>query len=395
MKYGAMLLKLAQDIRASYWFIPATLVLFALALAHASEWLDHNTDLVPFSLPSTLLDTQVDGARNTLSTIATSVIGVTGVMFSMTIVAVSFAAGNYGPRLIGNFMRDRGNQISLGILIATFVYTLSILRAVQDPSDSAGVEAFVPQYSMLLAMLGSVLAVFTMIYFVHHVPETINVSNITANLGRRLETEIMTLIDAQKDLQDETEPDAPDRAPDREITHTTAGYVQTLNYPLIEDLMQNNGWRLRLEKVPGDFITRYTTIVQVWSDQELTEDDICALRNCYAIGVSRTEHQNILFLVDELVEMLARALSPGVNDPFTAINCLNWMHNALKTAQSHGQGLGENGARTYRCGPKLTYDVLFKRSCLASEPYCKSDHLALEHYKNTVRDLSETSRDTT
>lgn len=133
MNKRALLLKLAQDMRASYWFIPANMVLFAIVLAYGSEWLDHNAEILPFQFPESLIDTQVEGARSTLSTIATSVIGVTGVMFSMTIVAVSFAAGNYGPRLIGNFMRNRGNQISLGILIATFVYALLILRAVQDP----------------------------------------------------------------------------------------------------------------------------------------------------------------------------------------------------------------------------------------------------------------------
>ena len=86
MKKRALLLKLAQDIRASYWFIPAALVLLALALASASEWIDRHADLLPFELPPLLADTQADGARNTLSTIATAVIGVTGVMFSMTVL---------------------------------------------------------------------------------------------------------------------------------------------------------------------------------------------------------------------------------------------------------------------------------------------------------------------
>lgn len=389
MKKRALLLKLVQDIRASYWFIPAALVLTALALAHVSEWLDRHAELLPFRLPPAITDTQVDGARSTLSTIATSVIGVTGVMFSMTIVAVSFAAGTYGPRLIGNFMRDRGNQISLGILIATFVYALSILRAVQDPSEAGGIDAFVPQYSMLIAMLGSVIAVFTMIFFVHHVPETINVSNITADLGRRLEREIINLIEANEALEDADRPRAPEEDPDQEITLSAAGYIQTLNYQRVEALADDHGWRFSIDKVPGDFVTPFTPVLRIWADKDLSEQSCADLRGCFAVGVGRTEHQNVLFLVDELVEMLARALSPGVNDPFTAINCLNWMHNALKTAKHYRSGLGEEGAGKYRFGPKLTYDALFRRSFLASFPYCENDHLTLAHYNSCKAGLEE------
>ncbi|WP_299831349.1 DUF2254 domain-containing protein [uncultured Roseobacter sp.] len=389
MRKRALLLKLAQDMRASYWFIPAALVLVALALAHATEWIDRHTELLPFRLPDPFVNTQVDGARSTLSTISTAVIGVTGVMFSMTIVAVSFAAGNYGPRLIGNFMRDRGNQISLGILIATFAYALSILRAVQDPSEAAGVDAFVPQYSMLVAMLGCIIAVFTMIYFVHHVPETINVSNITASLGRRLEAEIVNIIEAEAALEERPDINYPDRPPDHQIMLGSAGYIQTLNYDLIEDLMREKDLQIRIEKLPGDFVTPFTPALTVWTEGGLSDEHYTELCEAYALGVSRTEHQNVLFLVDQLVEMLARALSPGVNDPFTAINCLNWMHNALKTAKHHGDGLGKDGAGKYVLGPRLTYDDLFKRSFLASQPYCETDHLAHGHYKSKVSDLNK------
>lgn len=391
MNKRALLLKLAQDIRASYWFIPANMVLFAIVLAHASEWLDHNAEILPFQLPDTFLDTQVDGARSTLSTIATSVIGVTGVMFSMTIVAVSFAAGNYGPRLIGNFMRNRGNQISLGILIATFVYALLILRAVQDPSEGMSVDAFVPQYSMLLALLGCILAVFTMIYFVHHVPETINVSNITANLGQRLEREIAAIIDAEADRDARKEVTYPDTTPDHTITLNGAGYIQALNFQRVAALTKKGDWLLRIEQQPGDFVSPYTPVMSVWSEEELTDDEETELRDCYALGTSRTEHQNVLFLVDELVEVLARALSPGVNDPFTAINCLNWMKSALDVAQHHGDGLGPDGAGKHPLGPRLSYDTLFARSFLASKPYCDTDELAKKSYDTLVAELKRST----
>lgn len=387
MKYRAKLLQLAQAIRASYWFIPATMVLCTFALANLAIWMDRSADMLPFQLPKVLANTQIEGARSTLTTIATSVIGVTGVMFSMTVVAVSFAAGNYGPRLIGNFMRDRGNQISLGILISTFVYALFILRVVQNPVDEGGIAAFVPQYSLLLAVIGCIVAVFTMIYFVHHVPETINVSNITANLGRRLERDIKALIDADAEHETPDDEGFPETDPDRQICLPDTGYIQVLRYHRIKELSDKEACRIKVLQYPGDFVTRFTPVLSIWGAETLDDEEISQLQECFAVGTSRTEHQNIFFLVDQLVEMLARALSPGVNDPFTAINCLNWMHNGLKTAQHHAGGLPDVGARSFELGPCLTFDKLFARSFEASRPYCEPDHLVMARYKELADDV--------
>ncbi|WP_187428535.1 hypothetical protein ROLI_044670 [Roseobacter fucihabitans] len=391
MKYRAKLLQLAQAARASYWFLPASMVLFTFVLANLVIWIDRSPDMLPFQLPDRLSNTQIEGARSTLSTIATSVIGVTGVMFSMTVVAVSFAAGTYGPRLIGNFMRDRGNQISLGILISTFVFSLLVLRVVQSPIEDGEIAAFVPHYSLLLAIAGSIVAVFAMIYFVHHVPETINVSNITANLGHKLERDIRTIIEVNAERGSSDNATLPDTQPDRQLKLPIAGYIQVLRYSRIKELSEEKICDVEILCFPGEFVTRFTPVLNIWQDENLTDEDMSELHECFAVGTNRTEHQNIYFLVDQLVEMLARALSPGVNDPFTAINCLNWMHNALKAAQLHENGMQNKGVRTSALGPILTYDKLLERSFKASKPYCEPDHLVMARYNELMQDLNETS----
>lgn len=399
MKYRAKLRQLAQAARASYWFIPATMVLFTFVLANLAIWIDRSPDMLPFDLPDRLSNTQIEGARSTLSTIATSVIGVTGVMFSMTIVAVSFAAGTYGPRLIGNFMRDRGNQVSLGILISTFVFSLLVLRVGQSPLEEGEVAAFVPHSALLLAIIGSIIAVFAMIYFVHHVPETINVSNITANLGHKLECDIKAIIDldaAREPGEDAMSPDnqphsSPTGPPDQQLRLPVAGYIQVLRYNRIKELSEEKLCDVEILCVPGDFVTGFTPVLNIWGGDNLAAEDLSQLLECFAVGSSRTEHQNIFFLVDQLVKMLARALSPGVNDPFTAINCLNWMHNALKTAQLYAGGMPKEGVRTSSLGPVLTYEKLLERSFGASKPYCEPDHLVMARYNELLQDLRETS----
>lgn len=380
----ALLLKLLQDIRASYWFLPSVLVLVGLILASIMSWIDHNPDVVPFDLADTFLDTQADGARSTLSVIAQSIIGVTGVMFSMTLVAVSFASGNFGPRLIGNFMRDRGNQWSLGILISTFVYALVVLRTVQDGIDG-GVAQYVPHYSLLMALLLTLLCVFTLIYFIHHVPETINVSRISAGIERSLDSQIRNLIADAEDDEDHAGP--PDRDPDHILTAGTSGYVQTLNFNQLGKLAEDNDWHIRLATSVGVFLTTKSPVFEVWTQGEFSEDDESAVKECYAIGASRTENQNPTFLAEQLVEMVARALSPGVNDPYTAMDCLNRLAASLTVASTHQGGLQPRTLERITFSP-LTFEQLFNATFPKCRQYIKPDDLTMVHTLDLLKNLA-------
>ncbi|WP_050770833.1 DUF2254 domain-containing protein [Roseobacter sp. CCS2] len=384
----AYLYKLLQDLRASYWFLPSILVFVGLILASVMGWIDQNPDMVPFTLPDSLLDTQADGARSTLAVIAQSIIGVTGVMFSMTLVAVSFASGNFGPRLIGNFMRDRGNQISLGILIATFVYALTVLRTVQDGNEG-DVLQYVPQYSILMALALALLCIFTLIYFVHHVPETINVSRISASIGARLEHQIKHLIDAHEDAG--TPPDIPHRAPDDVITSDTSGYIQTVNFDQLNDLAEDNDWQIRMASAIGAFVTCETHVFDIWSNDPISDSDHAAIQGCFAVGASRTENQNPTFLAEQLVEMVARALSPGVNDPYTAMDCLNRLAAALTVAACYEGGL-QDPAHPRVSFDHLSFDRLFAASFPLCRQYIKPDALTLQHARVLLDNLHEVAR---
>jgi len=354
----AYLLKLLQDIRASYWFLPTVLVFVGLLLAALMSWADRNAAQLPFTLPDTLVDTQADGARSTLAVIAQSVIGVTGVMFSMTLVAVSFASGNFGPRLIGNFMRDRGNQWSLGILISTFVYALVILRTVQDGTDD-GIAQYVPQYSVLFALLLTLLCVFTLIYFVHHVPETINVSRITANIGASLEQQLRDMIDG--------------------------------NDGSAAELANDNNLEINMVTSIGDFVTITTPVFEVWAREPLDDELKSKLSACFAVGTSRTENQNPTFLAEQLVEMIARAMSPGVNDPYTAMDCLNRLASALTVASNHETGLlaPKQDMITF---PHLTFEKLFAATFPLCHEYIVTDALTRNHAQDLLEALVETVR---
>ncbi|MFC3616026.1 DUF2254 domain-containing protein [Lutimaribacter marinistellae] len=377
MAYRALALKTLSDIRASYWFIPTCLAVLSVVLAQLTLWVDGNPDWIAAVLPDSMIHTQIDGARATLSVIAQSVIGLAGVMFSITMVAVSFASGNFGPRLIGNFMRDRGNQWSLGILIATFVYALIMLRAVQSKFESEA--AFVPQLSLVVAMGLTFLSVMVVIYFVHHVPETINVSNIAARLGRQLCDDLAA---TARRVAEPANPRVRNDLP--RLTLEAVGYVQQMDLDAMNGVAETHGLMIDLLILPGDFVHRDRFVAQVRGGA--SDDTLDELRQSFALGPSKTEDQNVLFLAEQLVEMIARALSPGVNDPHTAINCLNWLTAALAEAGAAGNVFGV-APREYVSVRALTFRDLLDATFGAAWHYVSDDPLARNAFDECLERL--------
>lgn len=390
----AFFVKLLQDARASYWLLPTLLAFGAILLAQITQYFDHHPDLMPARLPDAWRTTQVDGARSTLALISQSMIGVAGVMFSMTLVAVSFASGNYGPRLIGNFMRDRGNQWSLGILISTFVYTLLILRGVQSPfgdGSQSNADAFVPHLSLLVALTLTGLSVMSMIYYVHHIPEIINVSNISAKLGNSLKQALQARIDQQNNDASDKVVDFPSSDAQHIVQLQSDGYIQTWNQKRLKELAQEHNLFLDVRQEAGDFVTELTPVLAVWDVADMSVELTSDLRNCFAIGTVPTEPQNLLFIIDELVEMIARALSPGVNDPFTAINCMNWIHVGLAAAADYKGGLADRDQGRVRF-KTLDFTTLLSAAFRNPLSYICSDPLARAHLEHILNRLKSESQ---
>lgn len=333
-----------RHLRASYWFVPSLMMLAAMLLALTSVsldgWLGNGwlRDLEP------ILATQPEGARAVLSAIAGSMITVAGVTFSMTMVSVSFAAGQFGPRLIGNFMRDKANQVTLGVFLATFVYCLMVLGSVRNggpAGDPSPVQHFVPHLSILIALALALACVAVLIFFMHHVPETINVGRITSDLGRQLKRGLAELFPRSGEVSEVGDPEAgasrPAQAPSSPPVWTLAaplrstcdGYLQAVDLRAIVQCAARGDLVLRLEYRPGDFVNEGDVLLHALPAERAGEAASDVLRACFSFGRERTVEQNTLYLADQLVEIMGRALSPGMNDPYTAIDCIRWLGSAL------------------------------------------------------------------
>jgi uncharacterized membrane protein len=339
----ARLLRISGQLRESYWFVPTVMAFGALLLALAMIYVDSHFGSTWMDGLPWLYAARPDGARSLLSSIGGSMIGVAGTTFSVTIAAVVYASGQYGPRLLSNFMSDRGNQVTLGTFIATFLYSMIVLRTIRSPGENgADMQAFVPQLAVLVAVILVLCSIAVLIFFIHHVPMRIHINSVIEQVGERLIAEIDNRFPVfvgkpLQEIQDDPRipaafrPDASRELYERlsAIRAQDTGYIQLIDEETLIRTAAQHGLAVRLHYQSGDFAHCGSVLAQAWPAEQAGEDAVKALRGAFAMGSRRTALQDLRFLIDELVEIAARALSPGVNDPFTANSCLDWIGAAL------------------------------------------------------------------
>ena len=337
----AWLRQQAIALNSSYWFIPASMTIAALLLSFVTYALDVRLGPDWVSDLWWVHAAKPDGARSLLSSIAGGMLGVAGTVFSITIAAVVYASGNYGPRLLTNFMTDRGNQVSLGVFIADFVYSLMVLRTIRQPDEAGGGSTgFVPELSLLVALGMTVIAIGVLVYFLHHVPDSIRINNVVGAIGRAA---IDQIEQRYPDADTGTTLDRRGAAHGWPVTAGTAGYVQVMDFTTLRRLAGEQDRTIRLAIRSGDFVHRDTVLMHVSGDHDAAAER--RLRRAFGFGNDRTSSQDIEYLLDELVEIALRALSPGINDPFTAITCLHWLSAATAMLAQRDLGNDPDGHR--------------------------------------------------
>lgn len=348
------LLNLLNAIGSSYWFIPSLMALGAFLLSLATLALDQTLELGIISqLPFVYLS-QPAGARSFLSTVAGSMLGVAGVSFSILMVVLPMASAQFGPRLLSNFMRDRGSQTVLGAFIATFLYCLLVLRTVRGESSVLEAAAFVPQLSLAVALLLTVFNLGMFIYFIHHTAESIQVDNLLAQISNQLRGRLL------HDYPEPLNPTELARSPveldatpisqtdfnelKQPLTAVHGDYLRTVDVARLLELAQENTLLIELCSRPGDFIMQDESLAFVYPGAKL-ESLAEELRGCFVFGPSRTVTQDLDFLFEQLLEVALRALSPGINDPITAMRCTDRIADNLSLLA------GRQRPDTHRYGP--------------------------------------------
>lgn len=265
-----------------------------------------------------LLTTSPEGARAILEAIAGSMVTVAGVVFSITIVTLSLASSQYSPRVLRGFMKDRTNQVVLGVFVGIFAYCIVVLGAIRTD-----VLTFVPSVAVLVAGVLSLVGIGFLIRFIHHTAVSIQASNIVSTVS----AETLTAIDRVG----RESPEVPRGAAERDDGHAgwvsvpaaSTGYLQSVAHETLVDLAEREDMLLRAECRVGDFVIRGTPLLAVAGALAPPEEVCAEMNSAFRISQQRTVEQDPAWGVRQIADIAARALSPGINDTTTAVTCLH------------------------------------------------------------------------
>src|SRR5581483_4205710 len=351
-------------LRTSLWFVPSLLVVAAVGLFAVTYVLDRAVDNHDFGLPSWMNTGGPDAARMILTAIAAAVITVVGVVFSITILALQLASTQFGPRMLRNFIRDFGTQLTLGTFVGTFVFSVLALGSVSNEPGGP----FVPHISVTAALVLLIVDLVVLIYFIHHVATSIQVTDvfraIAADLGRAIDE--LARERAQQAVVSATTADELRRTdPDfAEIPARASGYLQAVGHASLVEIAQSSDAVVALAHRPGHFVVAGRPLAWVWPARAAPAV-ARGLERAHAVGPHRTIRQDLQFAVDQLVEIAIRALSPAVNDTFTALTCIDWLGDGLCRITAAGfpdPALRDADGRLRVLDVPLRYDRVLNRS---------------------------------
>ncbi|MEZ6129998.1 MAG: DUF2254 domain-containing protein [Planctomycetaceae bacterium] len=325
------LLNLWDDFRESFWFAPAMLSLLAVPLAFAALYADHRITAADVQVTQFVRDAAA--SRQILSSVSGVVITLAGVVFSVTLVAISMASSQFGSRLLRCYMTDSVADRVIGLLLATSLFCSIVLQQVREAT--AEFEAFVPQISTAAAALLGFISVAFLIYFVHDTALSIQAPRLIAAVAMDLDDAVERLIpniSSQQAAASRRGIKSVDldwrRLGSFAVTAPRDGYVEGIDVETLVQAAQRTSTIIEVICRPGHFASTTSplmsiSIQNVADEGQWREPLIADIHSAVVIGSRRTPRQDISCSIIELVEVATRALSPGINNPFAAMNCID------------------------------------------------------------------------
>jgi uncharacterized membrane protein len=301
------------NLSQSLGFVPGLIVTAFAALGIVLVQVDGRADL---GGDEYLFGGDSSAARTLLSVVAGSLITVAGLTFSITMVVLQLASSQFSPRILRSFFADRITQVTIGAFVGIFVYSILVLRSI----GSLGDPGFVPRLSVTAASLFSIAAVVLLVVFLNHVAKLAQVSHVTATIGRWTLARVDSLHPSPFAESDSTD-----------------GAAQLEKWR-----EQPSGLVLPVDAIgvlvsAGDFVSAEQPVIEVWP-AEAADECSDVLRNVVAIDSERDMDQDVGFGLRQLSDIAIKAMSPGINDPATAVTCVGYMRSILVRLAARGDG---------------------------------------------------------
>ena len=314
-----------KELMATFWFVPVLIICFAVLLSIGMVSMDRSVTISQEGWVRYFLVNSSDSARSILSTISGAMIGVAGTVFSVTLVALTLASTQFGPRLVKNFMYIRLNQIVLGSYISTYLYCLIVLNSIKD----SGNDVFVPSISIGVALLAAIANIILLIIFIHRIAVSIQADKVISEISDIISKQIENLFpermgDENGEIEKYDESmEMLSYQKNTTIKSVKSGYLQYVDGGALMQIVAKNESLFNLYHRPGSFLVEGGEIGVLYSNKGWEAESLDNLLTQFVIGKTKTSQQDLEFSIHQMVEIAARALSPGVNDPYTAIACID------------------------------------------------------------------------
>lgn len=323
-----------EYLRGALWALPSLAVVLALVAGSglSSVQLEPGSSLNQFLFQGT-----ADDARTLLIAIASTMATVIALVLGLTIVALQLASTQFSPRLLRNFLRDRINQVVLSVFVATFTYSTAGLYTVGLAAGRRTDEY--PRLAVTIALVLLFLSLLMLVFFVHHLAHSIQIDEVM----RGVEHRTLQVIDRDLPsvrLSAEAPPEPPKWA--SALPAPRSGYVQTIHPEALLGAACELNVVVAVTRMVGEHVIEGSPLVQVWRASPMEPADLetfrSAARNAVRIGFERTAEQDVAFGIRQLADIAVKALSPAINDPYTAIQAIE--HLSVILASLAGRRLG-------------------------------------------------------
>ncbi|MGE3777302.1 MAG: DUF2254 domain-containing protein [Pirellulaceae bacterium] len=313
-----------QEMRASFWFLPAMIVLGAVGLAAGLIAVDATVELRVDKKWPLVFGAGATGSRGLLTAVASSMITVAGVVFSITIVALSLTFSQYTSRVLRNFMRDRMNQVVLGVFVGIFAYCLVVLRTIRGGDEGA----FVPSLAVLGGLVLAFVGIAFLIYFIHHISQSIQASSIIAAATEETIAAIDNLFPQRLGDDDDDADGTPAAFAEQAwsaISARKSGYIESIDEETLLVVARKHGTVVRMERSIGEFVVEGAPLTSLAGPSEPDDEVAAELNAAFVISRQRMVQQDAGFGIRQIVDIALKALSPGVNDTTTAVMCVDYL----------------------------------------------------------------------
>jgi len=329
-------------LRTQLWPLPTISVVLAVGLGIGLPRLDAGLgEKVPASVRGWLFGGGADAARTVLYAIASSLITVTSLTFSLTVVTLQLASSQFSPRLLRTFSSDRFVHVTLALFLATFTYTLTVLRAVR--TDAGDQDAFVPQISVSVALILAFASVLGLVFFLAHLAREIRVETMLRNVHAETAQTMHRLLDERDDGTDHGS--VPEPPPDAlHLATASSGFLVGTDGAALREAAEEADAIVLIDRFPGSSVVAGTPVGFAWPREQGSFNSETRQRLCEQVsaavttGAERTADYDIAFGFRQTTDVAIKALSPGINDPTTAVHALS--HSAALLCEAAGRVLG-------------------------------------------------------